>query len=221
VPGRARPPRRRRRRRRAGARRHRRRAPARPDRPRRHADAEAKQRAWERVTGDTALSNHETDAVAAGLLARRPGRPAAARGSTATSPSCPALWDARTPQVAGTLAQELFPSTLVEPDVHERTAVLEQQEHPAGLRRYVAEQRDDLRRALAARAEPEPRDEVRRAGGGGRRRRRRHAVAVARTASTRRRSRSHGCWRPGPTPSGCRRRSRAPSGPTCRRTASA
>ena len=27
-------------------------------------------------------------------------------------------------------------------------------DHPAGLRRYVAEQRDDLRRALAARAVP-------------------------------------------------------------------
>ena len=66
----------------------------------------------------------------------------------------PALWAARTPQVAGTLAQSLFPSTLVEPDVHDRTAELEQGDHPAGLRRFVAEQRDDLRRALAARRLP-------------------------------------------------------------------
>jgi aminopeptidase N len=64
----------------------------------------------------------------------------------------PALWDARTPQVAGTLALDLFPSTLVEQDVHDRTAVLEHDSHPAGLRRFVAEGRDDLARALRARA---------------------------------------------------------------------
>jgi aminopeptidase N len=111
---------------------------------------EAKERAWQQVTGGTSLSNHETGAVAAGFW--RYGqddllRPWVERYVT----ELPALWDARTPQVAGTLAQELFPSTLVEQDVHDRTAALEQGDHPAGLRRYVAEQRDDLRRALAAR----------------------------------------------------------------------
>jgi aminopeptidase N len=112
--------------------------------------AEAKQRAWQSVTGDDSLSNSETGAVASGFW--RSGqddllRPWVERYVT----ELPALWDARTPQVAGTLAQELFPSTLVEQDVHDRTAALERGDHPAGLRRYVAEQRDDLRRALAAR----------------------------------------------------------------------
>jgi hypothetical protein len=36
--------------------------------------------------------------------------------------------------------------------VLERTASLEQPQHPAGLRRFVAEGRDDLARALRARA---------------------------------------------------------------------
>ncbi len=112
--------------------------------------AEAKQRAWAAAT-DPALSNSETAAVAAGFW--RPGqddvlRPYVERYAT----ELPALWDARTPQVAGTLAQRLFPTTLVEPGVLDRTAPLEGEPHPAGLRRYVAEARDDLARALRARA---------------------------------------------------------------------
>ena len=111
---------------------------------------EAKTRAWQQVTGDTSLSNHETGAVAGGFW--RPGQDELLRPYVDRYVAeLPALWAARTPQVAGTLAESLFPSTLVEPDVHERTAELEQGDHPAGLRRYVAEQRDDLRRALAAR----------------------------------------------------------------------
>jgi aminopeptidase N len=114
--------------------------------------AQAKQRSWELATGE-GLSNAESRAVAAGFW--RTGQDELLRPYVDRYVAeLPGLWDARTPQVAGVLAQELFPSTLVEPDVHERTAVLEQQEHPAGLRRYVAEQRDDLRRALAARAVP-------------------------------------------------------------------
>ena len=112
--------------------------------------AQAKERAWSQVTGDDRLSNHETDAVASGFW--RPGQDDLLRPWVDRYVAeLPALWDARTPQVAGTLARELFPTTLVEQDVHDRTAVLEQGDHPAGLRRYVAEQRDDLRRALAAR----------------------------------------------------------------------
>ena len=112
---------------------------------------QAKARAWEQVTGDSSLSNHETGAVAGGFW--RVGQDELLRPYVDRYVAeLPALWDARTPQVAGTLARELFPSTLVEQDVHDRTAVLERDDHPAGLRRYVAEQRDDLRRALAARA---------------------------------------------------------------------
>jgi len=112
--------------------------------------APAKERAWERVTGGTALSNHETAAVAGGFW--RYGQDDLLRPYVERYVAeLPALWAARTPQVAGTLAQRLFPSTLVEPDVHDRTSALERGELPAGLRRYAAESRHDLRRALTAR----------------------------------------------------------------------
>ncbi len=63
----------------------------------------------------------------------------------------PALWDTRSPQVAGRLTVRLFPATVVDPLVLDATSGLLDDAHPAGLRRYVAEQRDDLARALRAR----------------------------------------------------------------------
>jgi aminopeptidase N len=112
--------------------------------------AQAKSRAWDRLTTDDALSNAETEAVAGGFW--RYGQDELLRPWVERYVAeLPALWDARTPQVAGTLARRLFPSPLVDQDVHDRTAALERGDRPAGLRRYVAESRDDLRRALAAR----------------------------------------------------------------------
>lgn len=112
--------------------------------------AQAKDRAWAQATGDAGLSNHETGAVAAGFW--RHGQDALLRPFVDRYVAeLPALWADRTPQVAGTLAERLFPSTLVEQDVLDGTAALLDDRHPAGLRRYVAESRDDLRRALAAR----------------------------------------------------------------------
>jgi aminopeptidase N len=111
----------------------------------------AKQQAWARVTRDEQLSNHETEAVAVGFWQSGQDdllRPWVDRYVV----ELPALWDARTPQVAGTLAERLFPSTLVEQDVLDRTAVLEHAALPAGLRRYAAEGRHDLARAVRARA---------------------------------------------------------------------
>jgi aminopeptidase N len=113
-------------------------------------DAAAKEQAWRSVTRDAALSNHESDAVAAGfwqfgqdeLLRDYVNRYAA---------ELPALWGTRTPQVAGRLTVRLFPSTVVDPLVLEVTVGLLDEAYPAGLRRYVAEQRDDLARALRAR----------------------------------------------------------------------
>ena len=113
-------------------------------------DAAAKEQAWTAATGDSALSNHDSDAVAAGfwqfgqdeLLRDYVHRYAA---------ELPALWRTRTPQVAGRLTVRLFPSTVVDPAVLDATSGLLDEAHPAGLRRYVAEQRDDLARALRAR----------------------------------------------------------------------
>ena len=65
----------------------------------------------------------------------------------------PQLWQSRSPEVVGRLTQHLFPATLVRPDVLDRTAQLLDPGHPVGLRRLVAEQRDDLARALRARAQ--------------------------------------------------------------------
>jgi len=114
-------------------------------------DASAKEQAWVAATGDLSLSNHEAHALAGGfwrhgqdeLLAPYVGRYVA---------ELPGLWQTRSPEVVGRLTELLFPATLVRSDVLEATAVLLDERHPAGLRRYVAEQRDDLRRALAARA---------------------------------------------------------------------
>jgi len=65
----------------------------------------------------------------------------------------PGLWASRSPQVAQSLTQHLFPHTLVRPDVAERVAALLADDGlPAGARRVVLEQLDDLRRALRARA---------------------------------------------------------------------
>jgi aminopeptidase N len=114
-------------------------------------DAAAKARAWQAATTDTSLSNHETEAVAAGIW--RPGQDELLGGYVGRYVAeLPALWAARGPQLAGALARLLFPSTLVRADVLERTADLLDEQHPPGLRRYVAEQRDDLARALRARA---------------------------------------------------------------------
>ena len=114
-------------------------------------DAAAKERAWAAATGDASLSNHETRYLTAGFW--RVGqdellRPYVDRYVT----DLPGAWAARTPQVAGSLANSLFPSTLVSQDVLDATEVLLDERHPAGLRRYVAEQRDDLARALRARS---------------------------------------------------------------------
>ena len=61
------------------------------------------------------------------------------------------LWSELSPQLAESLTSSLFPSTLIEQGVHDRIAsLLRDSDLPAGLRRIVLEQLDDLWRALAA-----------------------------------------------------------------------
>ncbi|MGI8534984.1 MAG: aminopeptidase N [Mycobacteriales bacterium] len=113
-------------------------------------DPAAKAAAWAAATTDLTLSNHESEAVAAGIW--QPGQDTLMREYVDNYVvDLPVLWASRTPQVAGALAQGLFPSTLIDPAVLDRTAGLLDEAHPAGLRRYVAEQRADLARALRAR----------------------------------------------------------------------
>ena len=114
-------------------------------------DPAAKERAWSAAVGDLSLSNAQSHALARGvwqvgqddLLEPYVDRYVA---------ELPDLWGTRTPEVVGRLTELLFPATLVRQDVLDRTEPLLDARHPAGLRRLVAEQRDDLRRALAARA---------------------------------------------------------------------
>jgi aminopeptidase N len=114
-------------------------------------DARGKERAWTAAVQDTSLSAHETAALAKGCW--MPGqeellRPYVDRYVT----DLPGVWAARGPQVCQELTTLLFPSTLVEPAVLDHTADLLGAAQPAGLRRLVAEARDDLARALRARA---------------------------------------------------------------------
>ena len=114
-------------------------------------DAARKEWAWLAAMHDPALSNHETSFLAAGF--RQPGQDELLRPYVDRYiAELPDTWAARTPQVAASLASSLFPAVLVEQEVLDATAVLLDAQHPDGLRRLVAEQRDDLGRALRARA---------------------------------------------------------------------
>ena len=63
----------------------------------------------------------------------------------------PRVWSELSPQLARALTLHLFPATLVEPDVLARVgAYLDRDDLPAGMRRVLLEQHDDLRRALHA-----------------------------------------------------------------------
>jgi aminopeptidase N len=68
----------------------------------------------------------------------------------------PGLWRDLSPTLARFLTQYLFPVTLVRDDVVERVSQLLEQDLPAGARRVVLEQRDDLQRALRAQRAGEP-----------------------------------------------------------------
>jgi aminopeptidase N len=111
--------------------------------------AAAKARAWEQLLGGE-LSGSETRAAARGFW--RPGQDAELEPYVQRwVDEVPAVWPSRTPEVARTLGELLFPRTLVTQDVLDATAPLEAEPHPAGLRRYAAEQRSDLARALRGR----------------------------------------------------------------------
>jgi aminopeptidase N len=62
----------------------------------------------------------------------------------------PGFWRDLTPVLAQYLTQFLFPTTLVRADVVERVQALLAQDLPAGARRVLLEQLDDLERALRA-----------------------------------------------------------------------
>ena len=117
--------------------------------------ATAKQQAWDAATGNTALSSHEAQALAAGLwqpLQREVTRPLVPRYAQAV----PRLWVDRTPAVAAALTRLLFPWSLPEPDVVAAVdTLLDGGLHAAG-RRVVVEQHHELVRAVRARGQGTP-----------------------------------------------------------------
>ncbi len=118
-------------------------------------DPAGKRAAWAELLGDGELSNGRARALASGFW--QPGqdvllRPYAARWAA----EVPGLFARRTPQLATAVARLLFPSTLVEPATLDATDLAATDlaatgDPPAGLRRVLLEERDDLRRALRAR----------------------------------------------------------------------
>jgi aminopeptidase N len=114
-------------------------------------DAEGKLAAWTRAVGDLTLSNHQTEALAGGFWQLEQVvlcQPYVERYFAEIT----AVWEARTPQIAQSLANELYPTVVVEQDVLDRSETfLRTPDLPAGLRRVVLERADDLRRAVAAR----------------------------------------------------------------------
>ncbi len=115
-------------------------------------DGAAKQRAWQRATRDLALSNHQTEASAAGFW--QVGQADLCREYVERYfAEIVDVWQSRTPQVASSLAGRLYPAVVIDQAVLDRTAeFLAADALPAGLRRVVRERADDLRRAVAARA---------------------------------------------------------------------
>jgi aminopeptidase N len=115
-------------------------------------DPAAKEQAWAELTGTGPLPASRAYALADGFWQHGQDallRPYADRYAA----DIPPVWERRGPQVATTVSRLLFPATLVTPDVLAATApLLDRPDLPAGLRRVLLEQSDDLARALAARA---------------------------------------------------------------------
>jgi aminopeptidase N len=111
---------------------------------------------------DPAVKQRTWDALAAGSVtnaqARMMGGSFWQRGQQAiTGPyleeylaAVPGWWERLSPTLAQFLTQFLFPAPEVRPEVEQQVSALLDQDLPAGCRRVLLEQRDDLQRALRA-----------------------------------------------------------------------
>ncbi|MFL6076593.1 MAG: aminopeptidase N [Mycobacteriales bacterium] len=113
--------------------------------------AEAKAEAWQRATGDDSLPNQVSLAVMRGFMHpehRELTAPYAERYFDAVAD----VWARRTSEVAQNMVSLLYPSLEISQETLDRTdAWLAGDDIPAPLRRLVLENRDGVRRALAAR----------------------------------------------------------------------
>lgn len=115
-------------------------------------DPAAKVAAWTALLDGDTLSNRLVTSVAQGFWQRDQlelGRPYVDRYFDVLAE----VWRTRTPEIAQQLTTLLYPTLLVEPATVERTDdYLAADGLPAGLRRLLSERRDEVSRALRARA---------------------------------------------------------------------
>ena len=109
----------------------------------------SKQTAWERLAQGR-VTNAQARAIGAGFWQH--GQDALLRPFVEQYVDVvPRLWATLSPVLAMSLTARMFPSTLVDEEALARTGeLLDDPDLPAGARRVVLEQRDDLRRALHA-----------------------------------------------------------------------
>ncbi len=114
-------------------------------------DADRKRAVWDELSGTGELPNSRGRSLAEGFWQH--GQDALLRSYVDRFVTdLPGLWSRRPPEQAAILTRLLFPATLVEPWVLDRTAALVTEEAVPGQRRMVLESRDDLDRALRSRA---------------------------------------------------------------------
>ncbi len=111
----------------------------------------AKAAAWSAVMEDDSLSNHVVEATARGFWQQEQlelGRPYVDPYFEAVS----TIWQRRTLEMALMIARLMYPAVLIEAGTIERTdAASASPNLEPGLRRVLAERRDEIRRALACR----------------------------------------------------------------------
>jgi len=113
-------------------------------------DPQAKAAAWDELLGDGELSNSRARALGSGFW--QLGQDALLRPYVDRyAAEVAGLWERRSPALATSIARLLFPATLVEQSVLDATGALLDGDLPAGLRRVLLEERDELSRALQAR----------------------------------------------------------------------
>ncbi len=112
-------------------------------------DPAAKEAAWGELLGDPAISTARARAIGAGFWQH--GQDLGGFVPRFFT-ELPVVFDQRSPTVGPTLARLGYPRTVVEQDVLDRTDALLERELAPALRRTTLEVRDDLARAVAARA---------------------------------------------------------------------
>ena len=117
-------------------------------------DPVAKAAAWRSATGDASLSNSRAKALSGGFWQFGQDGVDGMVGDAADRyfAVVAELWLSRSPKIAESLARGLYPSTTVRAEILDQTDAVLADDLPEGLRRVLREERDQLRRALAAQA---------------------------------------------------------------------